>query len=236
MKTNPKSLKAAHIKLVPILYKDDQYVVFDKPAGLLVIPTPQKEQRTLESIVNGYDIDKKEAKLYPCHRLDRDTSGAIIFAWGKNNQRRMMDLFKNRSVKKIYLAIAHGILKKKSDQIKAVIKDFDAQKYHSKSKGRFAQTDYRVIGQGKEFSFLEVFPRTGRTNQIRIHLSQIGHPLVGERKYAFAKDYLLKFRRTALHAHILECQNPITGKMIKAKAPLPEDMEKFLLNYDYQGV
>ncbi|MDP8265044.1 MAG: RNA pseudouridine synthase [Candidatus Aceula lacicola] len=236
MKTSPKSLKASQSKPIAILYEDDQYVVFDKPAGLLVIPTPKKEQRTLVNIVNWQKADEKTSKLYPCHRLDRDTSGVIIFAWGKSNQKCMMDAFKSRQVGKKYAAIVQGVLKKKSGQIKSVIKDFDAQKYRSRVKGRFAETDYRVLDQGRDFSFLEVFPKTGRTNQIRIHLSQMGHPLVGERKYAFAKDYLLKFRRIALHAYTLECQNPMTKKMIKVTAPLPEDMEKFLSNHAYQGV
>jgi len=187
-------------------------------------------------IVNPVVFEAGSPRLYPCHRLDRDTSGAIVFAKGKKNQKVMMDVFKNRQIKKMYLAIVHGILKKKSGQIKSIIKDFDQKKYHQRSKGRWAQTDYRVIGEGEGFSFVEIDLKTGRTNQIRIHFSEMGHPLIGERKYAFAKDFLLKFRRPALHAQKIEYVHPITKNNILVEAPLAQDMKDFLSKHVYQGV
>ncbi len=91
-----------------------------------------------------------------------------------------------------------------------------------------ALTHYRVRDYHKNFTVVDVVPITGRTNQIRIHFAKIGHPLVGEDKYAFRKDFELRFRRTALHAARLEWPHPVTGKMLVAEAPLPEDMMKFL--------
>src|SRR6266487_3633105 len=96
-------------KPIEVLYEDDCYVVFEKPAGLLVIPTPQKERYTLVDIVNGqYSRFAKQWGLHPCHRLDRDTSGAIIFAKGKHNQQLLMQLFKRRAVHKKYIAFVQG--------------------------------------------------------------------------------------------------------------------------------
>ena len=213
---------------IPILYEDRYYVVFDKPSGLLVIPTPRNEQNTLVNIVNAQCAQAPaEGKLHPCHRLDRDTSGLIVFAKGKRCQKLMMDVFHRREIKKRYIAFAHGRLERREGSLKSHIQDFDQREYHRVSQGKPALTHYRVVQQKKQFSVVEVHPVTGRTNQIRIQFSEIGHPLVGERKYAIARDFPLKFRRVALHAHTLEWKHPITKEMIKVTAKLPEDMEAF---------
>lgn len=157
-----------------------------------------------------------ERRLYPCHRIDRDTSGVILFARGKANQKWMMEAFRQRRIKKKYIALVQRKLKTPAGEIRNAIEH------------RFALTRYRVIRIKRAFSVVEAFPVTGRTNQIRIHFKQIGHPLVGERKYAFGKDFPLKFRRTALHALELVWPHPVTKKMIKTAAPLPQDMEAFI--------
>ncbi len=216
-------------KSVDILYKDDQYLVVNKPSGLVVIPTPRKEQRTLTSVVNWQNpADENQAKLYPCHRLDRDTSGAIIFARGKKHQKLLMDEFKNRNVKKEYFALVHGKLEKREGKIQSAVQDFDDFKHRGKQSGRMALTKYQVIEEKKNFSIVKIFLETGRTNQARIQFTQIGHPLIGERKYAFAKDYSLKFRRTALHAQVITWINPVTKESMKVQAPIPEDLKRFI--------
>ena len=212
-----------------ILYEDDRYVVFDKPAGLLVIPSPKKEKNTLMDLVNREAaFEKKEGRLHPCHRLDRDTSGAILFAKGKHHQQTMMDAFKQRKVQKTYIAFVHGRLKDRAGEIKSLVKDFDQRRFHRHSPAKLSITRYKVRDVKQHFSVLEISPLTGRTNQIRIQFSQIGHPLLGERKYAFGKDFALKFRRTALHAQSLQWFDPVLKKEIKVESPLPEDMKKFL--------
>lgn len=213
---------------IEILYEDEYFVAFNKPAKLLVIPTPKKETRTLVNIVNKQYTAINAFRLYPCHRLDRDTSGVILFAKGKRNQQIMMQGFKKASVKKKYVAFIQGHLKKNNGEIRSYIKDFEQRKYNKHSPPRLAITQYNVIQVQKKYSVVEVSPITGRTNQIRIHFSEIGHPLVGERKYAFGKDYDLKFRRTALHAKELEWVHPIMKKRIQIVAPLPEDMRNFM--------
>ena len=214
-----------------ILYADDRYVVFDKPAGLLVIPSPKKEKNTLMDIVNREALsEKKEGRLHPCHRLDRDTSGAILFAKGKHNQQMMMDAFKQRKVQKTYVAFVHGRLKDRVGEIKSLIKDFEQRRFHRHSPAKLSVTRYKVRDVKQHFSVLEVSPLTGRTNQIRIQFSQIGHPLLGERKYAFGKDFALKFRRTALHAQSLQWFDSVLKKEVKVESPLPEDMKKLWQN------
>ena len=206
-----------------IVYEDDWLIVVDKPSGMLVIPTPRGETRTLTALLNE-ELDSRgvEANAHPCHRLDRDTSGLIIYAKGKKAQRLMMDEFKERGVKKTYIAFVHGAVKKDFETIEVPI--------YSRKKRRkeAAITRYKVIERKKDYTVLEVEPVTGRTNQIRIHLKEIGHPLVGEDVYAFRRDFKLRFKRVALHAKVVEFTHPVTKKRLRFDSPLPADMQNFL--------
>lgn len=218
---------------IRILYEDDYYIVFDKPPGLLVIPTPKNEQATLVNIVNQQcRSEPNTSRLHPCHRIDRETSGAIIFAKGKRCQKLMMDLFKQRAITKKYVAFVHGELPGRQGEFKKPIKDMRQKKFGGRQpRGRGAVTRYSVLKVHRQFSVVEVQPVTGRTNQIRIHFSEAGHPLVGDRKYAFARDFSLKFRRTALHAASLEWVHPVTRKNVVVQSELPKDMAEFLVKH-----
>ena len=211
---------------IEILYADKEYIVFNKPAGLLVIPSPKKETDTLVHRVNKQL--ESSVRLYPCHRLDRETSGIIVFAKGKHNQQLMMEAFKRRQVKKEYIAFIQGRITRKSGEIKSIIHNPFDQHFRKHSSGRLAISRYKVVEIRKHFSIVEVEPITGRTNQIRIQFKEMGHPLVGERKYAFARDYPLKFRRVALHAQVFECVQPVTQREIYISCRLPKDMQEFL--------
>jgi RluA family pseudouridine synthase len=192
---------------IKIVFEDDYIMVVNKPPGLLVVPTPKNERYTLTSLL----------KAYLCHRLDRETSGLIVYAKKKYVRDKMVEAFRKREVKKRYIGFAQGFLKKP----KGVI--------NKRIEGKSALTYYRVLEQRKKgFSIVEIEPVTGRTNQIRIHFKILGHPLVGERKFAFGKDFPLKFRRCALHARYIEFNHPATGKRISFYADLPGDMKKFL--------
>lgn len=216
---------------IEIVYEDDCLRVVNKPAGLLVVPTPKKETYTLTSILNQqFKNQENIAHLYPCHRLDRDTSGLIIYAKGKKNQDLMMQQFKLRRVKKKYIALLHGRLKNDSGTIKSFIEDIPIgakRHFHNRA---LAITEYKVLEKRKGYSIVEVRPITGRTNQIRIHFQRMGNPLLGERKYAFARDYPLKFKRVVLHATGLEFSHPVTGKRINLDLALPEDIANFIKN------
>jgi RluA family pseudouridine synthase len=191
---------------ISIIYEDDFLLVVDKPSGLLTVPTPKNEKRTLTGILG----------LYPCHRLDRETSGLIIYAKTKPIQEDIMEEFRQRLVKKTYIAFVLGI----PFNQQGVIKD--------KIDGRFAQTCYKVIEKRKDFAIVEVTPLTGRTNQIRIHFKSIGHPILGESKYAFRRDFTIKAKRLCLHAAELEFKHPRSGKILKLESDLPQDLNIFL--------
>lgn len=210
-------------KRYSIIYEDDHLIVVNKPSGMLVIPTPHKEKNTLTDLLNQ-ELDSRgvTANAHPCHRIDRETSGLILYAKGKSAQQAMMEEFKNRRVKKTYVAFVHGQVKNKFDTISRDIYN------KSKRKKESAETKYTVIKKCPGFSVIEATPITGRTNQIRIHLKSIGHPLLGESVYVFRKDFELKFKRLALHASYLRFTHPVTKKSLEFSAPLPEDMENFL--------
>ncbi len=202
---------------IPIVYEDDWLLVADKPAGILVIPTPKKESRTLTSILNE-DLKRRglSYRLHPCHRLDKETSGLIIYAKGKSIQKKMMDEFRYKKVKKTYLAFVQGALPQARGEIKIPIE------------GLSALTKYKIIQKRKDFTIVEVKPLTGRTNQIRIHFKRIGHPLVGETKFAFRRDSALKAKRACLHAQSLEFTHPVTKQAVRIDTGLSRDLEEFL--------
>ena len=202
---------------IPVIYEDDWFLIVDKPPGLLSIPAPGKQARTLTGILNEELVKKGVSyRLHPCHRLDKDTSGLIIYAKGKSSQKKMMNEFKARKVKKTYLAFVQGIIKEDSGRIERPVD------------GRPAVTCFRTLGRRGGFTVLEVTSLSGRKNQLRIHLRGIGHPLVGESKFAFRKDYSLKAKRACLHAGFLEFTHPVTKKTVRVKSRIPKDMEGFL--------
>ncbi|MDO8489284.1 MAG: RluA family pseudouridine synthase [Candidatus Omnitrophota bacterium] len=206
---------------IPIVFEDDWLLVVDKPAGLLSVPTPKNESRTLTSILNQ---DAQERKLgyhlHPCHRLDRETSGLVIYAKSKSIEEKMVDAFRNRKINKKYIAFVHGKLAHSQGTISSSIE------------GKSALTKYKVIQEKSNYSIVEVVPATGRTNQIRIHFKNIAHPLVGEDKFAFRKDFNLRFKRVCLHAQELELMHPVTQKPLSLRSELPLDLKKFLEEHE----
>ncbi len=202
---------------IPIVYEDECLLVVNKPQGLLVIPAPGETTRTLTGILNE-DLKRRAVsyRLHPCHRLDRETSGLIIYAKGKSVQKKLMDEFRYRHVRKKYIAFLQGILPKNEGKISQPIENSSAI------------TEYKVIERRSNFTVIEAMPLTGRTNQIRIHFKNIGHPLVGETRFAFRRDFKLKAKRLCLHAGELEFNHPVTQEKIHLYAELSQDLKKFL--------
>jgi 23S rRNA pseudouridine1911/1915/1917 synthase len=211
--------------MIRTVYEDEYLLVVDKPSKLLSVPTPKKETNTLTDILNKEkktvsNSNNRKVVLYPCHRLDRDTSGLIIYAKNRKVQKLMMDKFRQRKIKKEYIAFVRGRLRKKAGTIRSYIR-------HSPEKPlKFAITHYKVLRYFKDFTKVLVKPYTGRTNQIRIHFAQLGHPILGEARFAKRKDFNIKFGRTALHASLLAFKHPITKKQLYLHSELPPDLEK----------
>jgi len=200
-----------------IIFEDDYLLVVNKPSGLLVIPTPKGEKNTLTDLLNDYLQSKSSSadsvKAHPCHRLDRDTSGLILYAKGKSMQQKMMSQFHDKEVAKKYLAFVQGHPKKQTGSI-----DYRLE-------GKEAITKYSILKYyPRGYSLVEVELITGRTNQIRLHFKMLGHPIVGERRFAFAKDYPVKSKRLALHSTFISFYHPVTDEKMSFTCDMPDDM------------
>jgi len=202
---------------IPVFYEDEWLVIVNKPPGLLTVPAPGNKLRTLTDILNE-DLQKNGSlyRLHPCHRLDKETSGLILYAKGKAAQEKSMQLFKLRKISKTYIAFVQGRIEQDKGLISRPIE------------GQAAYTRFKVLERRRDFSVVELSPETGRTNQIRIHFKIIGHPLVGESKFAFRRDFALRSKRVCLHATHLEFIHPWTKEAVVIDSPLARDMEKFL--------
>ena len=214
-------------KAISIIHEDEELMVVNKRSGLLSVPVDNTRRKDLCSILNQeIETRRIKKKVFPCHRLDKETSGVIIFAKGKENQALIMDQFRQRKVKKTYIAFVHGRIKQTKGVIKSNMQG--SWPYRRREKNKLAVTNFELIYNTDNFSVMRLEPVTGRTNQIRIQFRDSGHPLLGERRFAYAKDWPIKFRRVALHSCSIEISHPLTGERIRFQAPMPDDMEGFL--------
>ena len=225
-----------------ILYEDAWLLVIDKPAGLVVHPAPGHPGGTLVNALLHHcrDLSGIGGVLRPgiVHRLDKETSGLLIVAKSDEAHRALAEQFKRREVKKTYLALVYGDPKGEGGRIEAAVgrHPTDRKKMSTSSRrGRSAVTLWRVRERFGSAALLEVAIETGRTHQIRVHLTERGHPVVGDRVYGGAgrirtvgdpatRARIKAFDRQALHAWRLFFTHPETGEAMRFSTPLPEDM------------
>ncbi|MDP2655382.1 MAG: RluA family pseudouridine synthase [bacterium] len=223
-----------------ILYEDVDIVAVAKPAGLIT----HSDGRTKEETAEDWFKEKYEGGLAspkPCgggyvHRLDRDTSGVLVFAKNAMAYEFMRKAFHDRDIKKTYLAVVYGVPKEKSGVIDFDIgrsrQNFRLRSAQPKAKGRLrdALTRYEVIGEAEDCALMKLSPETGRTHQIRVHLKAIHHPIVCDPLYAPNHKPALGITRLALHASTLDIPLPSGGRAI-IEAPIPEDLSVALAHF-----
>ena len=207
-------------KFFRVVWEDDYLIVLDKSPQVLVVAAPRRREPVLADLVNEYLAPQKE-KAYPAHRLDRTTSGLIIFAKSIFCQRNLMEQFRGRKVHKKYVAFVNGHPPERKGTLKGLIKKTP------RAAAKLAVTKYRLMRKFSDFSILDIQPLTGRYNQIRIQLAQLGIPLVGERKYALGRQGL-RFSRPALHSYFVQFRHPVGKSLIEVKIDLASDMCEFL--------
>ncbi len=195
---------------------------------MLVIPAPRSASPVLTDLVNQLYAKGASARLHPCHRIDRETSGAVIFAWGKDGQARMMELFHREEIDKTYIAFVRGRVKQARGTINRPVEDVYHKRDPRGARPKPAVSRYEVVEYHRGFSVVEWHPRTGRTHQIRIHSAEMGHPVLGERVYAFRRDFTIDCHRLALHCHRMEWRDPWTGQARTVVSPLADDLKAFL--------
>ena len=195
-----------------ILFEDEHLVAVDKPAGLASVPSEGVSGRTCES-----ELRRSHPSARPAHRLDRDVSGALLFALDEPTRAALERQFRERAIEKLYVAVVSGAPHPPQGTIRKPIADLGLRA--KIGGGEKAITHYRVVERLGAASLVEVEIETGRYNQIRLHFAAIGHPLVGERKYARGRDSPIRFRRVALHAWKLAFDHPTGAHRISIEAP-----------------
>lgn len=224
-----------------IVYEDASVIVINKPPGMVVHPA-----------AGNYSGTMVNALLYHCkdlsgiggverpgivHRLDRDTSGLLMVAKNDLSHQKLTTQLQQRTIVRKYIAIVHGVIKEDSGMIdKEIGRHTKDRKKMSTitNKGRMAVSNFRVINRFSEASLVEVSLKTGRTHQIRVHLSSIGHQVLGDKVYGRKKISQLEsvIKRQALHATVLGFQHPVTNKYLEFKAPLPDDIQEAIIKLE----
>jgi RluA family pseudouridine synthase len=190
IRKNDTNVSGAFVKRKRILYEDGELLVLNKRSGELVIPG-RWPSRWAEEISLIEQLNKRYGKIYVVHRLDRDTSGILLFAKTKEAHQKMSQAFENRKVKKTYYGLIHGQLKKDRGTILkplAPCRSNPGRMIVDRFGGKHSETEIQVIERWGAYSWLEIHPLTGRTHQIRLHLASIGHPLVGDPLYGLTDD------------------------------------------------
>jgi RluA family pseudouridine synthase len=206
-----KEVKPQKFQKSAILYKDDHYLVVSKPPGIVT-----NGPESLESNLREHFKDKN---IQAVHRLDKDTSGAVIFAMNRDAFERMKTLFKKNLMKKVYRVIVRGGVSKQIFTIDTLIH------------GQKAITHVRLLKRGEDASYLEVNTETGRMHQIRIHLASVGFPVIGEMEYdrkPIEHPFLRQIPRQMLHAYQISFIHPYTQKIVSVTADIPDDFNQCL--------
>ncbi len=229
--TGVAARELTHPKL-SVVYEDDSLVVVEKKPGLLTVATCQGSREvTCFSLLKNYVRQKNpRAGIYVVHRLDRETSGLLVFAKTPELQHYMREYWRELVTKRTYVAVAEGIFDKKEGQIKTwLTEDENTTVVYSSpvdDGGKVAITNYRVIKETNnsavgQYSLVELNLETGRKNQIRVHLRGIGHPVAGDRKYGSGAEPPVD--RLALHAMVLEFIHPVTEQTLHFETPVPRE-------------
>ena len=211
-----------------IIYEDSYLLAVNKPVGIVVHPTCSQPFDTLANGIAFYlQSQNLNIPVRPVIRLDRDTSGLVIFAKNAFVQQSLINEMQRNNVTKTYLAIVEGSPASSEGTINAPIARLPGSiiSRHVSDDGAVAITDYKTSQNYCYYSLLEVKPKTGRTHQIRVHMQHIGHPIIGDTLYGNASEFI---NRQALHAFRYEFPHPETQEWVSLECPIPEDMRKLI--------
>lgn len=239
---------------VKILFEDEHYLVVDKPSGMLSVSTANGSQaksghreKTLYAILNAYvkvnarmqrkedlltgkEPDRSTAKVWIVHRLDKGTSGAVIFAKDERAKDLLQSKWKELVLERKYVAWLEGCMEKDSGAVQSWLvenpKSLKMYAYPTEVKdGQLAITHYKLLQRSRRYTQVEFSLETGRKNQIRVHAAELGHPVAGDENYGAQTDPI---RRLALHAQTLVFRNPYSQKIVRCLSPLPESFDRFV--------
>jgi 23S rRNA pseudouridine1911/1915/1917 synthase len=223
-----KNKRAFHSKDLDIVYEDPYLFVIDKHPGVLSMSNNTR-QLTAQAVLNRY-LEKGGGRntSHIVHRLDRDTSGLMVYAKDVQTQQTLVDGWQELVTDRRYIALVEGELEKAQGCIRSWLTEDKRFVTHSSpvdNGGKYAVTHYNVLTSSNGYSLVECVLETGRKNQIRVHMADLGHPVVGDSKYGSSEDPM---RRLGLHAYMLCFTHPVTGKRMRFETPVPACFEKCL--------
>ncbi|MCX5894227.1 MAG: RluA family pseudouridine synthase [Proteobacteria bacterium] len=208
---------------IKVVYEDDAVIVTEKPAGVLTIASETEKTKTAYYQLNEFLRQRARGareRIFIVHRLDRDTSGLLVFAKNEAVKRILQGNWK--TAEKRYFAIVEGTPEKEEGEIESRLRETKSLRVYSdrhSDKAKHAKTKYRVLKRSREYALLDILLETGRKNQIRVHLADIGHPVAGDKKYGARTDPL---KRLGLHAYLLSFNHPVTGKTMRFESSMPD--------------
>lgn len=217
-----------HSNSLDIVYEDPYLLIIDKHAGLLSMSNNTR-QETVQTVLNRY-LEKGGGRntSHLVHRLDRDTSGLMVYAKDIKTQQNLVEGWQQLVTDRRYVALVQGTFENKQGKIESWLTEDKRFVTHSSpvdNGGKFAVTKYNVLEEGGGYSLVECELLTGRKNQIRVHMAELGHPVVGDHKYGSTDDSI---RRLGLHAYMLCFRHPVNGKHMRFETPVPACFEKCL--------
>ncbi|MCU0326074.1 MAG: RluA family pseudouridine synthase [Spirosomaceae bacterium] len=217
-----RGLDSSHYRGLQIIFEDEHLIVINKSEGLLSISTDNKDQRNAYGILREHvKVQSSMNKIFIVHRLDRETSGIMMFAKSEEVQSLLQDWWHSTAKERFYLALVEGEVKQQTGTITSYLAENAAFVVYSTKNpkdGQKAVTNYEVLKSNRNFSLLKVKLDTGRKNQIRVHCQDIGHPIVGDKKYGANYNPI---GRVGLHAWVLGFEHPITGEYLRFETPIP---------------
>ena len=206
-----------------IIYEDAHIIVVDKPAGLLSMASDKEKIYTAYHQLTDYvRKDNPDHRIFIVHRLDRDTSGVMLFAKNEWTKHSLQEAWKEILVDRAYIAVVEGRVKEDEGTIKSWLKETKTMLMYSSSTpgdGQEAVTHYRVLKKTSKYSLLEIRLETGRKNQIRVHMQDMGHSILGDKKYGSTTNPI---GRLGLHAHILAFNHPVSGELMRFETEVPK--------------
>jgi len=219
----PKRPGARHLPPgLTIIYEDRDIIVVDKPAGMLTMATETEKTRTAYYALTDYvrkGNPKSKHRIFIVHRLDRETSGLVLFAKTEAAKHTLQDQWADTT--KIYAAVVHGLMGKASDTVSSYLVESGVYKVYATrdaTEGKLAKTAWTVLKERGEYSLLDINLLTGRKHQIRVHLAEKGHPVVGDRKYGRGHD---SYPNLALHACSISFTHPVSGAQLRFETQIP---------------
>lgn len=215
-----------------IVYQDETLIVVNKEAGLLTVPTDKRESQNLLDLLSRQAHPQRKTKLGLVHRLDRETSGLLVFGQDQRAAAQLIEQFAERKPERIYNALVKGKVQEDEGTIRSHLESDKAlnQRSSVRNQGELAITHFKVLERFSDVTLIEVRLETGRRNQIRVHFAEKGHPVLGDLRYQSekARHQAWPYKRLALHARVLGFEHPRSGDTMRFEQDLPKEFTAFL--------